>query len=102
MFRLMVAYPTGEGHQFDFDYYCKTHMPLVEGFIGEDVIRSEVTRGVSTLGDDTPPYMAIGHIYMHTMAGFERAVAEHLQDMLDDMPNYTNITPVVQIEEVVE
>jgi len=101
MYRLMVAYPSGEGNTFDFDYYCNTHMPLVEGFIGKDVIRSEVSRGVSGLGDDPAPYMAIGQIYMRTMAGFEKAVEEHLQDMLNDQPNYTNITPLVQIEEIV-
>ena len=38
---------------------------------------------------------------MHTMAGFEKAFEEHLQDMLDDQPNYNNITPLVQIEEII-
>jgi len=101
MYRLTVLYPSGEGKQFDFEYYRDSHMPMVEGFIGADVIRSEISRGTAGLGGADAPYVYIGQIYMKTMAGLDAAFANHLDDMLEDIPKYTNIEPIAQIEEIV-
>lgn len=101
MYRLTVLYPSGPGKTFDFDYYRDTHMPMVERFIGADVIRSEISRGTAGLNGAEAPYACIGQIYMKTMAGLDSAFANHMDDMLEDIPKYTNIEPIAQIEEIV-
>ena len=76
-------------------------MPMVEGFIGADVIRSEISWGTAGLNGAEAPYMCIGQIYMKTTAGLNAAFANHMDDMVEDIPKYTNIEPIAQIEEIV-
>jgi hypothetical protein len=59
MYRLTVLYPSGEGKHFDVDYYRDKHIPMVEGFIGADVIRSEISWGTAGLNGAEAPYMCI-------------------------------------------
>jgi hypothetical protein len=47
MYRLTVLYPSGPDKHFDVDYYRDKHIPMVEGFIGDDVIRSEISWGTA-------------------------------------------------------
>ncbi len=101
MYRLTVLYPSGEGKHFDVDYYRDKHIPMVEGFIGADVIRSEISWGTAGLNGAEAPYMCIGQIYMKTMAGLDSAFADHMDDMVNYIPKYTNIEPIAQIEKIV-
>ncbi len=101
MYRLMVLYPNGADKHFDVDYYRDKHMPMVEGFIGADMIRTEISWGTAGLNGAEAPYMCIGTLYMKIMAGLDSAFANHMDDMVNDIPNYTNIEPIAQIEEIV-
>lgn len=38
---------------------------------------------------------------MKTMAGLNAAFANHMDDMVEDIPKYTNIESTAQIEEIV-
>jgi hypothetical protein len=38
---------------------------------------------------------------MKTMAGLDSAFADHMDDMVNDIPKYTNIEPIAQIEKIV-
>ena len=71
MYRLMVLYPNGADKHFDVDYYRDKHMPMVEGFIGADMIRTEISWGTADLNGAEAPYMCIGTLYMKIMAGYE-------------------------------
>ena len=101
MFRLTVAYPAKEGGQFDFDYYAGKHIPMVEKFIGADVERSEISKGMAGAGGGAAPYTCIGQIYLKSLDGFHAALENHGAEIMGDVPNYTNIEPIVQIEELV-
>ena len=102
MFRLAVIYPATEGGHFDFDYYVKSHVPKAVSFISASVIRTEVTRGVSGAGSSPAPYTAILAIYLRNLECLQALQQpEATTWAVNDMPNYTNISPIVSVEEVV-
>jgi uncharacterized protein (TIGR02118 family) len=47
-----------------------------------------------------PVYIAMGHIYCETAEAFQAAFAPHAQQIMGDIPNYTDIQPIIQISEV--
>ncbi len=101
MFRLTVVYPATAGSHFDFDYYVQSHIPMVASLIGASVVRTEATKGLSGAGGSAAPYAALGHIYLQDLDGLEAAFQHHGARIRNDVPNYTNIAPVVNIEEIV-
>ena len=103
MIRLSVMYPQGEGKTFDLDYYAKKHMPLVKArWGGMGLVRYEVDKGVAGGAPGAPaPYVSIGHVYFNSLGELQKAVAAHGPELFADVPNFTNITPQVQISEIV-
>jgi uncharacterized protein (TIGR02118 family) len=92
--RLSVLYPVTEGAGFDHDYYKDHHVPLVCRLWGLD--GAEIDRGVNG------PYVAAVHVRFPSMGAFQDAMAsEDTQKILADLPNYTTITPVMQVSEIV-
>ncbi|HEU0168894.1 MAG TPA: EthD family reductase [Chloroflexota bacterium] len=101
MHRLTVAYPAREGATFDFDYYRTKHLPMVMSHIGPSAKRAEVGRGVAGAAPGAPsPYMAIGQIWIEGLERLGAALQNHGREIMGDVPNYTNIEPVVSIDEV--
>ncbi|OGK97794.1 MAG: ethyl tert-butyl ether degradation protein EthD [Candidatus Rokubacteria bacterium RIFCSPHIGHO2_12_FULL_73_22] len=102
MVRISVMYPSGEGKTFDVDYYAKKHMALVRARLGTlGLLRIEVDRGLAGGAPGAPaPFACIGHIYFNTVEEFQKAMAPHGKELFADVPNFTNITPQVQISEV--
>jgi uncharacterized protein (TIGR02118 family) len=101
MIKVSVFYPAGENKKFDMDYYCKRHMPLVQRTVGAACKSMAVEQGLAGGAPGAPPtYAAMGHLYFESLAAFEAAFLPHAQELLADVPNYTNIQPVIQISEV--
>ena len=101
MFRLTVVFPATEGGHFDFDYYVKSHVPKAVSFISASVIRTEVTKGVGGAGGSPAPYTAIGTIYLRDLECLEALQQpEAMTWLVNDAPRFTNISPVVSVEEV--
>ena len=46
------------------------------------------------------PYMAIAHLTFDSVDEFNGSFGPHADEILGDIPNYTNATPVIQISEV--
>ena len=42
----------------------------------------------------------IGYFYFETMSSFQNAMGPNREKLRADVPNYTNIQPVIQISEV--
>ena len=103
MYRMSVMYPTKEGAHFDFDYYRQTHMPLalvqLEPY---GMIRYEIDKGISALGGQQGPYVCVGHLYFESLEDYEKGIAEVGPELREDIPNYTNITPIRQFAEILE
>jgi uncharacterized protein (TIGR02118 family) len=102
LFKISALYPQSADSTFDIEYYCTRHMPMVQALLGAVVARIEVERGVSGgLAGIPAGYVAAGHVYCESLEAFRDAYAPHAQVIRDDIRNYTQIQPVVQISEVV-
>ncbi len=97
-----VMYPDAPGKHFDMDYYLDTHMAMVKEKVGGALKGVTIDRGLS---GPEPGSMA-------TYATFTRLLFDSLEDVATymaphspafdaDIPNFTDITPSVQISEVI-
>jgi uncharacterized protein (TIGR02118 family) len=103
MFNISSIYPSKEDYSFDFDYYLNQHMPLsIERLSGAKGFRGvSVERGVSIEDPKIESsYVAMCHYYFDTLEDFMAAFMPHAEELQGDIINYTNIEPVIQINEV--
>lgn len=102
MIKFSALYPNEEGATFDFAYYRSKHLPMTLSLLGDSVLRSELDRGVSGAGGSSAPYIAAGHIYFKSVESFRQAFLPHLARFRNDMPNFTNVEPLIQVSEIAE
>ena len=103
MVRISILYPNTPGARFDLRYYVKTHMPMSirllsvhPGFRGVSV-----EQGLSGTTPGSPPaFIAVCHINFLSVEDFVAAFAPNEEVLRGDMPNYTDISPVIQFNEV--
>jgi uncharacterized protein (TIGR02118 family) len=101
MIKVSVLYPSGEGTKFDIDYYCTSHMPMVQQKLGAACKSVAVDHGLAGGAPGAPPpYVAIGHLFFDSLEAFHAAFAPHAQAIMGDIANYTNAQPVLQFSEV--
>ena len=101
MFKVAILYPNGDDKTFDMDYYEKKHMPMVAGFLGKNLKFYEIDKGIAGRApNDKVPFVAIGYFYISDIAEYNKAIAQNRDAVINDFKNYTNIQPVVQINEI--
>ncbi len=103
MFRVSVMYPNQEGKKFDHQYYATTHFNLVkERFNPHGLVSCDIDTGLAggTPGSDAP-FVSIGTLLFNTMDDLQAAFAV-AQDVMADVPNFTDIEPQLQISEINE
>lgn len=101
MIKVSVLYPNGDGSRFDMDYYCTRHMPMVQEKLGAACKGIAVEEGLGGAEPGAPAtYVAMGHMLFDTLESFQAAFGPHAATFMGDIPNYTNIPPVVQISSV--
>ena len=101
MFKVAILYPNGEDKTFDMDYYEKKHMPMMAGFLGKNLKFYEIDKGLSgRTPNDKAPFVAVGYFYVYDVAEYSKAIAQNRDAVVGDIKNYTNIQPVVQINEI--
>ena len=99
---LTVLYPWAADARFDFDYYRDKHLVMLRELYGKSVGRMEIRKGLRK-GDGSPPaFLASVTIEIRSMEGFDAAGKLHFPKLIADLPNFSNITPVGQIEEIVD
>ena len=102
MIRMTVLYRNSEASTFDFDYYVKTHLELAKERLKEfGVGRIEVERGIEALDGQKAPYVCVAHVHFSSIEDLKRGVEAHAEELLADVPNFTNIEADLQISEVV-
>jgi uncharacterized protein (TIGR02118 family) len=101
MIRVSVMYPNQEGSRFDMAYYCAKHIPLVREKLGVALQGAAVDQGIAGAEPGSPPYyLALAHLLFESVEAFLTSFAPHAQTFEDDIPNYTNVEPIIQISEV--
>ncbi len=102
MVKVSVLYPNGETARFDMKYYCDFHVPLARAKFGAALKGVEVDRGLAgATPGSRPAFIAIGHLYFDSVEAFQASFGPHSEALIQDIPNYTNVEPDVQISEVV-
>lgn len=98
---ITVLYPNEPGSRFDLDYYLHTHIPLVErSWGGKGLTAVKLLKGAGTPDPRTPaPYRVIAMIGFDSLAAFQSAAKEAGAAVMGDIPNFTDVTPVVQIND---
>jgi uncharacterized protein (TIGR02118 family) len=102
MIKVSVMYPNKPGARFDHTYYRDKHMPLVKARMGDSCRFYTVDKGLTGRTPGEPAtYIAMCHIYCDSVEAFQAGFGPHASEILADIPNYTDLAPVLQISEVV-
>jgi uncharacterized protein (TIGR02118 family) len=97
-----VLYPNTPGSKFDLDYYVDRHLPLVRNRLEPMGMRS-LTHTVERAIEPTGPaqtYRLSAELRFDDMATTARALGAHGPETQADIPNFTDVAPVILIGEV--
>ena len=101
MIRVTFLYPNKPGSHFNADYYIDIHMPLAIRLLGPALKGVSAEIGLSSAVPGTPaPNAAIATFTFESVEAFTKAVMPHSMDLQGDIPNYTDIKPIVQISDL--
>ncbi|MBA2127230.1 EthD family reductase [Hyphomicrobium methylovorum] len=101
MIKVSVFYPNTPGARFDHEYYRDKHMPMVQTKMGANCKRYTVDKGIAGGAPGAPaPFIGMCHIYCESVAAFQAGFGPHAAEIMADIKNYTDLSPVIQISEV--
>ena len=102
MIKVSVMYPNTPGARFDHAYYRDKHMPLLKARMGDSGRSYTIDKGLAggTPGSE-PTYVGMCHVFCDSVEAFQAGFGPHAAEILGDIPNYTDLAPVMQISEVV-
>lgn len=102
LIKVSIMYPFAEGKTFDMEYYEKKHMPMVAGYLGSNLVKYTIEKGMASGIPNQPlPYMAIGTFYVKNLSEYQAAIAPNRDAIRADFVNYTNVAPLILVSEVV-
>ncbi len=97
-----VMYPNEPGKRFDMDYYCNKHLALVREKVGDALKGVSVERGLSSAAPGSPAsYAVVARLQFECMEDLATCMVPHSPVFDADVPNFTDLTPEFQINEVV-
>jgi uncharacterized protein (TIGR02118 family) len=103
MTKVSILYPNKKGSRFDLSYYVEKHMPRSIELLG----RHPGFRGVSVehgVAGGAPgteaAYVVMCHFLFDSAEDFTAAFTPHAAELVGDVPNYTDVDAVIQINEV--
>ena len=102
MIRVTVSYPNQSGARFDLDYYMKKHMPMVQERLQKFGMSGySVSKGLAGFAPGSPAeFMITAQLNLDTMEHLQAGMAAESATIMADIPNYTDIAPRIQIDEV--
>jgi uncharacterized protein (TIGR02118 family) len=102
MIKVSVMYPNKPGARFDHAYYRDKHMPLLKQRMGQHLTSYTVDKGMAGGTPDAPAtYVAMCHLFCDSVGEFQTGFGPHAKEIMADIANYTDLSPVIQISEVV-
>ena len=98
MIRISALYPNEAGSRFDAADYLGRHEPLAREILGRHgLLDIRSTTGLANLDGAPPAYWAISELVFSSRAQFDAAMAACGEAIFADIPNYTSVTPILQI-----
>ena len=102
MIKVSVIYANGPGVQFDHEYYRTRHLPLIANRMGAGLKYYTIDKGLSGAAPGSAaPYVAMCHLLCDSLQAYESSFGPHAKEIGGDIRNFTGVTPVVQISDVV-
>jgi uncharacterized protein (TIGR02118 family) len=98
MYIITISYPKSADSTFDFDYFRATHLPEVGRVFGPYGLGyASVLRGEQSVDGSDPAFFATTVLSFPTEDGARAAASsEGAKELMADVPNFTNVTPVLQ------
>jgi uncharacterized protein (TIGR02118 family) len=101
MIKLSVMYPYSPDGHFDYEYYRDTHMPLIKERMGDYCKYYTVDQGLGGVTPgSSPAFVAMCHVYSDSIESLMAGIGPHAAELAADVANFTNLTPIQQISEV--
>ncbi len=103
MIKISILYPNTPGARFDMDYYVKKHMPMSIELLGTHPGFKSVSveRGLGGAAPGTDAaYTAMCHFHFDSVESFMAAFSPNAATLQADIPNYTDVVPIIQVNEV--
>ena len=101
MIKVTILYPNRPGSRFDPDYYLDVHMPLAIKLLGSTIKGVSVEIGVTGAEPGQPPaFAAICAFTCESATAFTEAFMPHASVLQGDIPNYTDVAPIIQMSEL--
>jgi uncharacterized protein (TIGR02118 family) len=102
LIKVSVMYPFAEGKTFNMEYYESKHMPMVAAYLGTNLVKYTIEKGVASGIPNQPlPYVAIGTFYVKSLSEYQAAIGPNRDAIRADFVNYTNAAPIILVSEVV-
>jgi uncharacterized protein (TIGR02118 family) len=102
MIKVNVMYPNKSGARFDHVYYREKHMPLVQARMGDKLKKYSIDKGVAGGAPGSEPtYLVILSLFCESAEAFAAGFGPHAQEILSDIPKYTDVEPIIQVSEIV-
>jgi uncharacterized protein (TIGR02118 family) len=103
LIKVSVMYPYAECKTFNMEYYETKHMPMVARFLGSNLVKYTIEKGIASGIPNQPlPFMAIGTFYVKNLSDYQAAIGPNRDAIRADFSNYTNISPVILVSEVIK
>jgi len=101
MIKVSVLYENQPGKKFDMTYYCGKHIPMVMQKLGAACKRAEVDQGLAGMQPGSKPAFVVqAHFLFDSVESFQKAFAPHAETIMADIPNCTDLAPIIQLNEV--
>jgi uncharacterized protein (TIGR02118 family) len=103
MVKISILYPNTPGSRFDMGYYLQAHMPIsIERLSAHAGYKGvSVERGLGGEGPGTEPaYVAMCHYLFESLEDFLVAFTPYAEFLQGDIPQYTDVKPVIQVSAV--
>jgi uncharacterized protein (TIGR02118 family) len=102
MIKVSVMYANGPDVRFDHDYYRTRHLPLIKSRMGAGLKYYTIDKGLAGGAPAAPAaYVAMCHLLCDSLEAYRSSYAPYAQEIGGDIRNFTDVTPIVQISEVV-
>jgi len=97
MIRIAALYPNTEGSRFDGSYYTGQHTAFARGLLDPHGLQAISTSlGIASMDGGPPPFWAISEMQFASREAFDAAMAACGEQLFADLPNYTDVAPILQ------
>ncbi len=103
MVKVSVFYKNTAGAKFNADYFLNVHMPLAVRLLAAGIRSATAEIGVRGTGEgDAPAFAAIASFTSESAEQFMNVFMEAGGRLQADIPNYTDIDPMIQVSNLTE